>query len=66
MLCYALAAAAGVLGFAARRRPAFTLAVLPLAALAVLAGLAQGLETRQLLLALLAAACPALAGRERP
>ena len=66
MLCYALAAVAGVLGLAARRCLALTLAVLPLAALAVLAGLVQGLETRQLLLALLAAACPALAGRERP
>lgn len=66
MLCYALAAAAGVLGVAARRRPAFTLAVLPLAALAVLAGLWQGIAHGQMLLALLAAACPALAGREHP
>lgn len=66
MLCYTLAAAAGVLGFLARRRPAWTLAALPLAALAVLAGLLQGLEDGTLLLVVLAAACPALAGRGNP
>lgn len=66
MLCYTLAAAAGVTGFLARRWPAFTMAALPLAALAVLAGLGQGVADERLLLALLAAACPALVGRDRP
>lgn len=63
MLCYLLAAAAGVLGFLARRRPGLTLAALPLASLAVLAGLVQGVENQRLLLALLAAAALALVGR---
>lgn len=66
MLCYALAAAAGVLGLLARRWPSCTLAALPLAALALLAGLAENLTDGQLLAVLLAAACAALAERRRP
>lgn len=65
MPCYGFALAAGVLGFLCRRRASLTLIVMPLASLAVLAGLVQGLVYSQLLLALAAAAIPILLGRKK-
>ncbi|MDY4166791.1 MAG: hypothetical protein SOY27_04790 [Fournierella sp.] len=65
MLCCALALAAGLLGFFSRRRAGLVLAAMPLAALAVLAGLVQGLDYGNLTLILAAAAVPTLWGRSR-
>lgn len=65
MLCCALALAAGLLGFFSRHRAGLVLAAMPLAALAVLAGLVQGLDYGELTLLLAAAAVPALWGRGR-
>lgn len=65
MLCGALALAAGLLGFFSRCRAGLVLAAMPLAALAVLAGLVQGLDYEHLLLILAAAAVPTLWGRSR-
>ena len=65
MLCCALALAAGLLGLLSRRRAALVLAAMPLAALAVLAGLVQGLDDAYLTLILSAAAVPTLWGRSR-
>ncbi len=66
MICYWLAAAAGLLGLLSRWKAGLVLAAMPLAALAVLAGLAQGLTYQQLVLVMAAAAVPTLWGRGKP
>ena len=65
MLCCALALAAGLLGFLSRCRAGLVLAAMPLAALAVVAGLVQGFDYGSLTLILAAAAVPALWGRSQ-
>lgn len=63
MLC--TGSGGGIAGLFSRRRAGLVLAAMPLAALAVLAGLVQGLDYGNLTLLLAAAAVPTLWGRSR-